>query len=190
MRRLFVPVKSGFKITKPELPVVIRDERGLLFYSTEFKAPNVHAFNLPAGTYFVEQGQFGQMANPINYPLMPLPPHERNRPIPKHFKKVWGDKPRAKCQINWDTHTITFDYRLADYTLPEQDFIRFHEYSHAHYQTEKYCDLKAANYMIRKGYNPIQIGASQIDSLSSGQHERKRFLINQLIKTYGKTYQS
>lgn len=127
------------------------------------------------------------MPNPVDYPLMKLPPHERERRIPKDFKIVWGRNPKKKCTINWGTKTIMYDVSLAEFTKPELDFIHGHELSHAHYTTEKYCDLKSGNYMIRKGYNPIQIAVSQIDSLDPKHHERKMFLVDQLKKTYGKT---
>jgi len=184
---MFLPSKTGFKILKPEKPVVIRDKNGMLFYSTEYKTPDISEFNLPAGEYYIDQGNFRSMFSPINYPLMPLPKKERNRKTPTDFKILWGDNP-DKCSIDWINKTITFDHSLKDYSKPERDFIKYHEFSHADYKTEKYCDLKAANYMIANGYNPIQIGISQIDSLSPKQVERKEFLTNALIRTYGKKY--
>ena len=187
MFRLHIGQKTGFKILRPEKPVIIRDERGMLFYSTEDKVPNVSEFNLPAGNYIVDSGVIRSMFSPVNYPLLRLPRNERNRPIPKDFKIIWGKNPN-KCSIIWPKKVILFDESLKDYTKPELDFIRFHEYSHANYLTEKYCDLKAANYMIKKGYNPIQIGLSQIDSLSGKQFNRKSFLVNAIVKTYGKKY--
>jgi hypothetical protein len=185
MFKLRVGQKTGYEITKPEQEVVIRDSNGLLFYSTEAKTPKVKEFNLPPGEYIVDKGSFRSMPSPVNYPLMPLPGKERNRPIPTDFKIQYGNNPN-KCSIIWPEKRIVFDYALQDYTRPERDFIRFHEYSHAHYFTEKYCDLKAGNYMILAGYNPIQIGMSQIDSLSGKQWQRKEFLTDMLIKTYGK----
>jgi hypothetical protein len=183
--KLHLGQKTGFRILRPEREVIIRDSRGLLFYTTEFKTPNVKEFNLPAGDFLIDSGVFKSMAFPVDYPLMTLPPKERNRPIPNDFKIVYGRNPN-KCSIIWPEKKILFDSALLDYTTPERDFIKFHEFSHAHYVTEKYCDLKAANYMILKGYNPIQIGLSQIDSLSSKQAERKEFLVNMLCKTYSK----
>lgn len=185
MYKINIGQKTGFKILRPEKEVVIRDDRGILFYSTEFKTPKVVEFNLPAGKYIVDSGYFRSMSNPVDYPLMPLPPKQRNRPIPHDFKMIWSKNPN-KCSIVWPEKKIVFDVSLKDYSLPELDFIKFHEYSHANYHTEKYCDLKAANYMILKGYNPIQIGVSQIDSLSGKQSHRKEFLTNMICKYYKK----
>lgn len=186
MYRIHLTQKTGFKVLKPEKEVVIRDEKtGLLFYSTEFKTPNVKEFNLPKGNYIVESGFIRPMLFCVDYPLIKLPKKERNRPIPHNFKIVYGKNPN-KCSINWDEGKIIKDSAMKDWPRQENDFIYFHELSHAHYQTEGYCDLKAANYMILKGYNPIQIGLSQIDSLSPKQVARKELLVNALIKTYGK----
>lgn len=177
MRKLSVPVKSGFRITKPEIPVNIRDCRGLMFYTTEYLVPKVKEFNLPPGDYLVDGGYFTQMGEPIEYPLKKLPPHERERAKPHNFRIDWGINPN-KCSIIWNEKRILFDNSLQDFTLPELYFILYHEYSHANYQTEKFCDLKAYNYMILKGFNPAQIGMSQIDSLSDKQYKRKAFLTN------------
>lgn len=176
-RQLTVGEKTGFKITYPAIAVIIRDCRGLLFYSTEYQLPKVTEFNLPCGTYLVDSGHFVKMNAPVNYPMKQLPPAERKRPVPNDFKILWGDNPN-KCSVIWPRKVILFDRSLEDYRLPELYFILYHEYSHASYKTEKFCDLKAYNYMIRKGYNPAQIGMSQIDSLSSEQWKRKQFLVN------------
>lgn len=176
-RQLTVGEKTGFKITNPQIPVIVRDCRGILFYSNEFQLPNVKEFNLPKGTYLVDSGFFTKMDMPVNYPLKKLPPAERNRPIPNDFTIIWGDNPN-KCSVIWPRKVILFDESLKDYRLPELFFILYHEYSHASYKTEKFCDLKAYNYMIKKGYNPAQIGMSQIDSLSGEQWKRKQFLTN------------
>lgn len=185
MYKIHLKQKTGFKVLKPEKEVIIRDENGLLFYSTEAKTPNVKMFNLPPGNYTVQTGFIRPMLFSVDYPLMPLPKKERNRPIPHNFQVVYGRNPN-KCSIDWKAGKIIKDNAMKDWPKPENDFIYFHELSHAHYETEKFCDLKAGNYMILKGYNPIQIGLSQIDSLSPKQQERKDFLVNSLIKTYGK----
>lgn len=188
-RSLQVTVKTGFRITNPDVPVIIRDCRGLLFYSTELQVPRVKEFNLPPGKYLVDSGYFTTMSEPVDYALKVLPPAERHRPIPHNFPIVWGENPN-KCSIIWPRSVtglpdspkqgfILFDRSLEEYRLPELFFILYHEYSHASYKTEKFCDLKAYNYMILKGYNPAQIGMSQIDSLNGPTAKRrKQFLIN------------
>lgn len=192
-RSLTVTTKTGFRITHPEYPVNIRDCRGVLFYTTEPQVPRIHEFNLPQGRYLVDSGHFKPMAAPVDYPLKKLPPRERDRPVPYNFKLIWGDNPN-KCTVVWSNtpymgqpkpypeiplkQFILFDKSLEDYRLPELYFILYHEYGHAKYKTEKFCDLDAYNRMIVKGFNPTQIGMAQIDSLSSEQERRKQFLVN------------
>jgi hypothetical protein len=188
MNRIKLFHKTGFKIRYPETEVIIRDENGLLFYSTECKTPNVKEFNIPIGEYWIDSGYVKSTFLPVNYPYIPLPKRERyNKPSPFGFKIVYGNNP-FKCSILWLKKAILFDASLLDYTRPERDFILCHEYAHQMYRTEKYCDLKAANLMIEIGYNPIQIGMAQIDSLSNMNIDRKHFLVDMLCKTYGKNY--
>ena len=179
-RKLVIDKKTGFRITQRETPVIVRDCRGLLFYSTELQVPNVREFNLPCGEYLVDSGYFTPMSEPVDYPLKSLPPFERDRPLPKDFVLTWGDNPN-KCSIIWPAKTILFDRSLEEYRLPELFFILYHEYGHSKYKTEKFCDLYAYNCLIRKGFNPEQVGLSQIDSLSAGQWKRKAFLTNVII---------
>jgi hypothetical protein len=180
MRKLKIFEKTGFQVTDPYTPVVIRDFRGVLFYSTESLTPKVKEFNLPTGEYIVDCGKFRSKEFPVNYPLYKLPRFERNREKPYGFKIRFGHNPN-KCTIFWHRKLILFDNALKDLPLPELDFIRFHEYSHARFHTEVFCDLMAANYMLCKGYNPSQIRQAPIRSLSDKQFKRKAKFI-QLTK--------
>lgn len=194
MRQIVVPVKTGFKIRNPETPVIIRDSRGIMFYTTEPVTPNVKQFNLPPGKYFVDQGFFTPLARPIDYKLKRLPTRQRNRPFPTNFKIVWADNPK-KCTVDWDRKTMTFDRSFQDAPLSHLDFIKYHEYGHARYGTlptasddeiirsEAYADLFAVNCMLRKGYNPEQIAETHIDSLSTKQGARKEFISNIIANT-------
>lgn len=179
-RRLFVLKKTGFK-NNPNIPVIIRDFRGILFYTTQFLNKPVNAFNLPNGEYIVDSGEFTPMDTPVYHPLIRLPSRQRWYPNPNCFKVVFGNNPH-KCSIIWDYKTILFDNKLKDAPLYVLDFILFHEFSHAVYGTEKYADLMAANYMKKRGYNPSQIGNAPLDTLSMGAHDRKVLLIDKLTR--------
>lgn len=179
MKQFKVNKKSGFLITK--LPLVILDHKKRPFYSTEKLKKKIKAFNLPKGEYYLSEGGFKQMSNPVAYSLFKMPKRERfTKPNPKNFKIVFGDNPH-KCLIMWDKNTIFFDNKLKGLTIPEIMFILFHEYGHQKYKTEKYCDLYAANMMLKKGFNPSQIGFSSLNNLSENQFERKEFLISNLL---------
>lgn len=179
-RRLFVLKKTGFK-NNPNIPVIIRDFRGILFYTTEYLGKPVNEFNLPKGEYMVDSGQFTPMSNPVYYPLISLPARERWYPNPKKFKVVFGYNPH-KCSIIWGAKTILFSDKLKDAPLYVIDFILFHEFSHACYSTEKYADLMSANFMKKRGYNPSQIGSAPLDTLSGGAYDRKVLLLEKLTR--------
>lgn len=183
MKEFYLNSKTGFIIKDETKPVIIRDFRGMSFYNTEPILPKVKFFNLPMGKYFLDSGAIVRMLNPVKYKLFKLPTFERYREVPKRFKIVFANNPN-KCTIDWNRRKIIFDHALKDYTLPELDFIRFHEFAHSRYMTEKYCDLLAINFMLVKGYNISQIGRAQITSLSDNAIDRKIFIINQ-IKEYG-----
>jgi hypothetical protein len=176
---LILNKKTGFRNLTPSRPVVIRDFRGKLFYSTEGLRP-IEKFNLPEGQFFVETGNIEKMNFPVNFKLSILPIPQRHFKTPDDFQLVFAPNPN-KCTIRWTTKQIIFDTDLLQKTLPELFFILYHEYGHALYTTEKYADLYAANSMLKKGYNPSQIGKAPITALSTMQFERKKFIVNKMI---------
>lgn len=175
--------KTGFINLNPLKPIIIRDFRGKLFYSTEGLKP-VKKFNLPEGNYFIEKGHFSELKRPIKYKLSKLPPAKRKFKKPFSFKIVFDHNPN-KCTISWATDTIIFDNSMRDETLPVLYFILFHEYGHSVYGNEKAADLMSANLMKIKGFNPSQIGAAPITSLSHRQLSRKKHLVKKIIKSNG-----
>jgi len=175
--------KQGFKVIDPYKPVIIRDNRGILFYSTEDLLPRVFEFNLPHGNYISDLGNF-KPSSLVHYPLAKLPSFERDRNIPSDFSIEFANN-QAKCSVLWNERKIIFDNKLKDWPLPNLMFILYHEYGHAKYTTEKYCDLYASNFMLIRGFNPSQIARAQILSLSEKQEHRKEFLSEQIISNYG-----
>lgn len=182
MRKLDLKQKTGFKVTDIYKPIVIRDFRGILFYTTEPLLPRVKEFNLPAGTYIVDSGYFVPMAKPVNYKMISLPPAERLFPKPTNFEIRFGRNPN-KCTIFWKKGYILFDESFREKPLPQLFFILFHEFGHARYKTEKFADLYAANCMIKKGFNPpFQIAMAPIESLSDAAYERKNLVVSKLLQ--------
>jgi len=180
MSPLIIHKKTGFKNITPESPVVIRDFRGIMFYSTEGLRP-VKGFNLPPGNYFLDSGNIKPLRKPIHYKLARLPLPERNLKPPFNFMVIFSENPN-KCSIIWDEKTIIFDTKLKAKSLPELDFILFHEFSHCRYSTEKYADLQATNLMKKRGYNPSQIGLAPLTSLSEMQLPRKNNIVKNIIR--------
>lgn len=184
MRELNLTKKTGFKVLNPNVPVIIRDFRGMLFYTTETMVPEVTEFNLPIGKYFVDSGGIKELPEPVKYNLLKLPKEERVMPDPFNFKIQFANNP-YKCTINFKDKTITFDNSFKSKTLPEIYFVLFHEFAHRYFKTEKYCDVLASNYMLVRGFNPSQIGRAHLLSLSHRQHERKKYNIQKMIEANG-----
>lgn len=180
MRPFILHKKTGFKNLTPQQPVIIRDFRGVIFYSTEGLRP-VKKFNLPEGNYFIEKGNIKPLKFPVKYRLAKLPKAQRKITPPFKFRILFDVNPN-KCTISWFNKTITFDDELRNKPLPIIYFILFHEYGHSVYRTEKYADLMASNLMKIKGFNPSQIGSAPVLSLSKRQLPRKKYLVKKIIQ--------
>lgn len=188
MRELRITDKTGFKIRDPNVPVIIRDFRGILFYTTEPSIPNIETFNMPflGVKYFVESGSFQPLSQPVEYELLALPKTaERELNPPFGFDIVFGNNPN-KCTISFKNKIIFFDNAFKEKTLPEIYFVLFHEFAHQYFHTEDLTDTLAANYMLKKGFNPEQIGRAQITSLSSRQLPRKSNLTEKILEANAK----
>lgn len=188
MRTLSVTKKTGYRIRDVNTPVIIRDWRGVLFYSTEELLPRAKEFNLPAldcpTKYIVESGMFTEREQPVNYNLIPLPDVERVFSDPSKFKILF-DVNKNKCTVSWHDEVIIFDNSFKDKPLPELYFVLYHEYAHRYFKTERYVDLLATNYMLIKGFNPAQIGRAHVLSLSDRQNARKLYNIEKIIASNG-----
>ncbi len=181
MKRLNLGIKTGFRVNDPYKPILIRDNRLILFYETESLLPKVKYFNMPAGSYWVEKGYFSETLFPRIYPLAVLPQPERIMPDPTGFEIIFDSNPN-KCSVLWDEKVIIFDTAFRSKPEPEIYFILFHEYGHQMYETEKFADLFAANMMKQKGFNPSQIRGAHDNSLSDQQTERKDFITYKLTE--------
>lgn len=197
MFELFVTKKTGFRVTDPSVPVIIRDQRGILFYSAEPLVPKVTKFNMPAlGKFFVDSGKIRQMESPVNFPLIRMPQRNVYQGNPMNFQIVFGDN-EHKATINFINKTITFDKHIAEFPLPYIYYLLYHEYAHEFFGTtkkvgtpeyaycEKWCDALAFNYMLIKGFNPSQIKEAQRNTLSERQEFRKQFLEQKIEVTTG-----
>jgi hypothetical protein len=180
VEQLILHKKTGFKNLFPYRPVVIRDFRGIVFYSTIGLSP-VEYFNLPEGKYFIDSGTIQILPKPNKKKILPLPTVERVMPSPENFSIVFAENPN-KCTVDWAKKMITFDNSFITCELPVIYGMLYHEMGHQYYDTEKYCDLFACNMMLQKGYNESQCGKWPLLSLSHEQFERKEFIINQLTK--------
>lgn len=169
--------KTGFRNNAPTVPILIYDFRRKPFYDSKMVGKTVEKFNLPAGNYYVVSGDFSEMSMPVNYKPYKLPPTERRMKSPHNFRITFADNPH-KCTIKWRKNEIVFDHKLKELSLPELFFILYHEFGHRKYDSEKAADLYAANMMLKRGYNPSQIGFAPLNSLSEKQYERKKNIVD------------
>lgn len=179
MRKIELDKKTGFKITNPKVPVIIRDFRGIEFYNNS-ELYNRTAFNIPAGTYFVERGEFVPLKNPVIYSYNKLPDAERNFPDPFNFKIDFKQNPN-KATIDWRKKEIIIDESFRGAPLPVLYFMLFHEFAHGKYENETLVDRLAENMMIAKGFNPSQTAKALITTLSQKQYNRKLDSLNRNI---------
>lgn len=169
----------GYEII--QAPVIILDNRGIPFYDTS--EMNVKKFNTPKllEPLTLKKGKIKELVKPIDQPLCKLPTKERLLKNPKFFNVIFVENPN-KCSIAWEQELIIFDYSFQYMPIPYAFFILAHEFGHQYYTTEKFCDLYATNYMLKKGFNKSQIGEGIINTLSERQLQRKNYIIENLLK--------
>lgn len=170
---------TGVRVLNPYTPVLIRDKRGILFYTTEGMTPRIKVFNLPPGEY-IHYGNIALLAKPKKQKYSKLPKPERRFKPPTDYKVEFANNP-SKCTIYWDQKKIVYDKSFLQKPIPYVFYILYHEFGHSLYNTEHYADLYAANMMKKRGYNTSQIGLAQLNSLSPHQMFRKKYLINKLV---------
>jgi len=169
--------KTGFKS--------IDGERVKIYRSPKYSdAENMYdytpkgTFNLPSGTYYTDNKL--KQCKPVNFSLV-LPKFERNEK-PKNLKIVGGNHPH-KCIVYRGRNLIVYDKSYFSKLKPiEKLFVLAHELGHYKYETELYCDLYAANELLKIGYNPSQIARCPFYALSDRNNDRKLQLLNELIK--------
>lgn len=178
MRELKLENKSGFRAG---FPFAIYEKNGNLFYSDTFtdkieKGKQLY-FNLPPGVYNYE-GTIYKLETPVKTKEINLPPFERLLPK-KRYEIIFGANPN-KCTIFYKPGIILFDNAFKDAPLYIKFAIYFHELGHHYYKTEKYADLYAVKKMLEFGFNPSQIGRTNIFSLREDKLERKKYIIDKL----------
>lgn len=171
----------------PEIPLIIKDERGILFYSNEgFNRP-IKQINLPPfHKLYLEKGTLGKLKHPISYKKIPnRRPIRKLKKNPENFKVIYSENPH-KCTVDWSREMMIFDKSFLEKSIPENVWILFHEYGHRYFnrttEDEMSCDIFAANKMLEVGYNPEQIGRAILGTISNRNIERKRNLILNLIE--------
>lgn len=178
MNSLILEKKAGFFTS---LPFVIYELNGNVFYSSDFtdkiSKGEVLKFNLPAGKFKYE-GSLNKLDFPIQTKTIILPLPERLL-LKKRYKIIFGNNPH-RCTIFYKAGIILFDKAFKDAPLYIKYGVYFHELGHHFYTTEKYADLYSVKKLLDLGFNPSQIGRTNIYALKPESLERKEFIINKL----------
>lgn len=149
----------------------IYDNRGILFYSSDFVSNFGGKFYLPKGE-FSSNHFIKQISGSLKQPKILLPKREHfyNHDFNK-FKIIFGEN-KHKCSIFHDDKIILFDNSFLNKPKYIIDFILFHEMGHNYYETEYKADLYSVAKMLKDGYNISQIIKAPF-SMSENQEERK-----------------
>jgi len=181
LKRLVITEKTGFTSL---LPFKIYDAKtGFLFYADFFvkqiaKGKRLN-FNLPKGVYFYE-GFITKLPKPVETRVIDLPEPERNIPY-REYKILFAPNPN-KCTIFYKKGEIIFDTMFKNVPLYMRFGVYFHEMGHLLYSTESKADLFAAKMMLDLGFNPSQVGYTNLEMLSERQKERKKEIIDKLTR--------
>lgn len=127
-------------------------------FKPEFYAKNesdYFLFNLPIGNYRIESGIVNDSDLALVYST-DLPAIERKSGAPYKVKYTMGNV-KVKAKIYRSLGTIYIDKSYLNYPQYVGKFLLEHEKAHYFYETEKFCDLWAANKMLKLGYNPSQL---------------------------------
>lgn len=164
----------------PHHRIQIFDERGVLFYDSKWAKKFRGVFTLPKGTYSSEQ-EF-KVVRPLRNRKLKLKRFERNK---MHnwdsFTIKYAPNPH-KCTIFHDKNLIIFDLRFKHAPKFQLVFILLHEKGHNYYKTESKADWYAIRGMWARGYNKSQIGLAPILTLSDRNWQRKKIVVDYLIK--------
>lgn len=179
MRQIFLNEKTGFDVIDVRKPIIIRDARGIMFYSTEPLLPNVTSFNLPPTfRLFVESGHFRPRRNPVNFKIIKIGKKDRfKKKNPLNFKIIFAFNPN-KITVDWNMNIIVFDNSFKEKPIYEIYYGLFHEAGHKFWDkgesAEKKCDEYAINEMLKFGFNPIQCRSGINGSLTGNTSKNRK----------------
>lgn len=174
MREIKIKDITGFYSKNP---VIIFDENLKTFYEKINVPKNGLYFNLPKGIYYTFCN-IQKLSEPIKQALPILPKPEKKVPFKKIRVKVGENK--NKATINISTGEVLLDKNIFDAKKQVSTFILLHEIGHFFYYSEEKCDLFAAYFMLKNGYNRTQIAHAIDAGLSSRSDCRKKQLFNEI----------
>jgi hypothetical protein len=173
MFRFSLDKKTGF-YTRDKVVILCH---GLPFYVSTKET----TFNLPSGTYEVEQGSIEELPKPIVYIVPTLPRPTRKSITPKKLKIIVEPNPH-KCTFDLNKGTVRIDPAFIDKGKTFLAFIFGHEIGHLNYLGSKHddngelkCDKYSAKMLIDEGYNPSQLYFAQNLCLTHSPERKEQF---------------
>lgn len=148
----------------------------------EFNNNGGFYFNLPAGTYSLQEGKFYDSDIDLNY-TVELPPFERSGNSPDKVTVSFTNV-KEKAIIYKKQGKIYLDNRFLKSPQYIVKFLIEHEKGHYFYESEELCDLYATSKMLKLGYNPSQIFDAISTSLGNKKSTKYRveFIYSKIIR--------
>jgi len=173
--KISITNKTGFFSPDRELKIYDKDRKPFYFHNKE----GGRVFNLPKGVYYTFN-KVKPLKRPKKYNLI-LPKKERNIKKPKKIKVYFGNNPN-KASIVLKKGIILMDTSFKKYPRFVIEYVLQHELGHYYYKSETGADSYARVQMLKKGYNPSQIGMSSRITLSPSSKQRIKKCYNYLKK--------
>lgn len=177
MKKLSVKQASGFVTSDKKIRILDANRKPFYFFDTKNDRTE---FNLPKGVYLTENDIKG-LPEKIKFKTPVLKP-ERKISIPKKIKFIWGQNPN-KASVILNKGIILVDEGFKQFPRFVQVYLFYHEIGHYFFKSEKGADSFARVQMLKRGFNPSQVGMASRISLSPKSVHRVKACFEDLHKT-------
>lgn len=171
--RLIRMTKPG-GLVSPDASIIVYDKDKAVFYAADRKPGEKSIrFNLPRGVFYTA-GNFG-FCQLHRWQLPKLPPKEKNEPLPKSAKVIVKENP-SKCSVarKDGVMLIWIDPEISALPMVRKVPIIAHEIAHTWYYSEPACDIWAAWYLLKNGWNKSQLDHAHRNNLSDCETSKHR----------------
>ncbi len=173
--RLVVTHKRGFFSPDKNLRIYDKDRKPFYYHFKE----GGREFNLPKGVYYTKN-KIKALKLPKKYKYK-FPKKERNIRKPEKIKIFFGKNPH-KASVVLQKGIILMDNSFKKFPRFVIEYVLQHEIGHYQFSSETGADAYARCMMLKKGYNPSQIGMASRITLSKSSKHRITKCYNHLKK--------
>ena len=170
-------IVKGFASADKIIRIFDKDKKPFYFFNS---VKPLTSFNLPKGTYYSDNN-IKVLKEPVKYKIT-MPKFERNIKRPKVIVWTWGNNPN-KATIVLEKGFVLLDNSWKNFPPFVVTYIKYHELGHYHFKSEIGADAYARCMMLKRGYNPSQIGMASRLSLSPKSSHRIEACYHALKKT-------